>query len=89
MNAIDKALKIVGLTHDDYAGRDFYKRSGRKAAAALRKIGYRQERMKTMVSGQYATRWLDRDGKWASWDYRPAFDLLSAAVARGEWNGNG
>lgn len=83
MNATLKALQMIGMTENDMERRDFFKASGRKAAVALRSMGYTQERFKTMVSGGYATRWA-KDGCPITVDYCPAFNVLCMAIGHAQ-----
>lgn len=85
MSRIEEALKVIGMTEEDYLGMDFYKRSGCKAAAILRTMGYSRERYRTNKSGEYMTRWAypSDDGGFrapVTWNEVPAFDILMIAL---------
>lgn len=85
MNATIKALQMIGMTENDMERMDFFKRSGRKAAAALRAMGYSRERFPTFA-GNAVTRWAAPS---VGGEYRapvvlgecPAFNVLVMAVA--------
>jgi hypothetical protein len=75
------------MSGEDYLGMDFYKRSGRKAAAILRSMGYSRERYRTNKSGEYMTRWAypADDGGFrppVTWNDAPAFDILMIALEK-------
>lgn len=88
MDATHKALAMIGMTADDMEREDFSKRAGRKAAAALRSMGYKTKRFQTIAGhGVYATRWAapasgDEFSPPMSWGYLPAFNVLVAAIAK-------
>jgi hypothetical protein len=80
-----KALTTIGMTADDMERMDFYKRSGRKAAAALRSMGYSRERFPT-YAGNAVTRWAEPapEGEFrrpVGLDDTPAFHVLVMAFA--------
>ena len=68
MTPTNQALQAIGLTLEDFERRDFYRRSGRKAGAVLRSLGYRRDRMPT-----YAGRAVIREFK----------EMVKACHARG------
>ena len=82
MDPTHKALAMLGMAAKDMEQMDFFKRSGRKAAAALRSMGYKRKRFQTMAGhGVYATRWA-KDGVPPTMEQYPAFDILIMAIAR-------
>jgi hypothetical protein len=87
MDPTHKALAMLGMAAKDMEQMDFFKRSGRKAAAALRSMGYKRKRFQTMAGrGVYATRWAapaigDEFSPPMSWQNLPAFSVLVMAVA--------
>jgi hypothetical protein len=81
MNAMQKALAMIGMTTSDMERTDFINRAGRKAAAALRSMGYKRTRFKTMAGhGVYATRWA-KVGVPPTMQECPSFNVLVMAVA--------
>jgi hypothetical protein len=79
MNATHKALAMIGMDVSEMERMDFFKRSGRKAAAALRSLGYTQERFPT-YAGNAVTRWA-KDSCPMTMDEYPAFNVLVMAIA--------
>jgi hypothetical protein len=80
-----KALEMIGMTVDDFEREDFYKRSGCKAAAALRSLGFSRERFPTHA-GKAVTRWAapGAEGEFrppVGLDESPAFAVLVMAIA--------
>lgn len=80
MNTTAKALAMVGMTPADMERTDFSRRVARKASAALRSMGYTQERFAT-YAGNGRTRWA-KDGVPPTMEQYPAFDILIMAIAR-------
>jgi hypothetical protein len=86
MNATLKALQMIGMTSEDMERTDFFKRSGRKAAAALRTMGYSLERFPT-YAGNGVTRWAAPavPGEFrppVTQDQYPAFNVLVMAISK-------
>jgi hypothetical protein len=79
MNATLKALQIIGMTYDDYERADFFKRSGRKASAALRAMGYDQQGF-TQMGGGRKVLW-SRGNAPLTCDKMATFTCLVIAVA--------
>lgn len=80
MDATLKALEMIGMTADDMERTDFIKRAGRKATAALRSMGYTQERFAT-YAGNGRMRWA-KNGVPPTMEQYPAFNILVMAIAR-------
>lgn len=81
MNAIAKALAAIGMHTSDMERTDFYRASGRRAAAVLRSMGYRRERFPT-YAGNAVTRWAAPETNAPVFsDEVPAFNVLVAALA--------
>jgi hypothetical protein len=81
MTPTHKALAMIGMTTADMERTDFINRAGRKAAAALRSMGYKRTRFQTMAGhGVYATRWA-KDGVPPIMQELPSFNVLVMAVA--------
>jgi len=81
-----KAIQMIGMTPRDMEREDFFKRSGRKAAAALRSLGYSRKRFPT-YAGNAVTCWA---ANCADDEFRPAigfpesqaFYVLVIAIAQ-------
>lgn len=80
MTPTHKALAMIEMAAKDMEQMDFFKRSGRKAAAALRSLGYTQERFPT-YAGNAVTRWA-KDSCPMTMDEYPAFNVLVMAIAK-------
>jgi hypothetical protein len=74
-----KALQMIGMTVADYERSDFLKRSGRKAAAALRAMAYEQQGF-TQMGGSRKVLWAKNNAPLTH-DAMPAFNVLVAAIA--------
>jgi hypothetical protein len=79
MSATLKALQMIGMTYADYERDDFFKRSGRKASAALRAMGYEQQGF-TQMGGSRKVLWAKNNAPLTS-DKMAAFTSLVVAVA--------
>jgi hypothetical protein len=79
MNATLKALQMIGMTVADYERADFLKRSGRKAAAALRAMAYEQQGF-TQMGGTRKVLWAKNNAPLTH-DKMPTFNCLVVAVA--------
>ncbi len=82
MTPTNQALQAIGLTLEDFERRDFYRRSGRKAGAVLRSLGYRRDRVPT-YAGRAVIRWFEPGEQDCPMflDDVPAFHVLVAALA--------
>jgi len=85
MNATAKALNAIGMTFDDYEREDFKRRSGKKAAAALRAMGY-EKRGFTQMGGSRLSLWAKTTGPNAplTTSLYSAFECLIVAIANAE-----
>ena len=77
---------MIGMTVSDTERDDFFKRSGRKSAAALRSMGYSRERFPT-YAGNAVTLWAapGAEGEYrppVGFDWCPAFAVLVMAIAK-------
>jgi hypothetical protein len=81
MTTTNQALQAIGLTLEDFERRDFYRRSGRKAGAVLRSLGFRRDRYPT-YGGRAVIRWFWPESEAPVFlDDIPAFHVLVAALA--------
>jgi len=82
MNATDRALAAVGMTRRDMEREDFIRRSGRKAAKALRDRGYQMQRVPTNA-GKSVSRWCPPGVVASPESFSfPAFYILVSSFAR-------
>lgn len=79
MNATLKALQMIGMTREDMEREDFYRVSGRKAAAALRALAYEQQGF-TQMGGSRKVLWAKNNAPLTC-DKMPAFNCLVVAIA--------
>jgi hypothetical protein len=79
MSATLKALQIIGMTYADYDRADFFKRSGRKAAVALRAMGFEKQGF-TQMGGCRKVLWAKNNAPLTC-DNVAAFTSLVVAVA--------
>jgi hypothetical protein len=79
MNATIKALQMIGMTYADYERDDFFKRSGRKAAVALRAMGFEQQGF-TQMGGCRKVLWAKNNAPLTC-ENVAAFTCLVVAVA--------
>lgn len=86
MSPISKALKAIGMNANDYNLANFERLAGKKAAAALRRMGYEKRGFTKMGGGRMVT-WAKIDGAKTgplTTEPQTAFYCLVVAIAN-EW----